>query len=108
MAKFTLLHPVEYVLSGAHGPTRRERITEVTLRPVKAGDLRLLEQFKGEPASLAIHACAALTGLTAARVKKISIDDYAPIAKEVMRRMSEAAARIGVRPDFFIPPDATF
>lgn len=106
MATFSLSTPIEFTLSGAHGPIRRERITEVKLRKVRAGDLRLLEQHRGQPASLVLYTIAALSGLTPGRVKKISIDDYAPIAVEALKMMSRASSEIGVRPEFFIPPDA--
>lgn len=72
---------------------------------MRANDLRLIEQFRGQPASLALYATAALTGLTVAQVKKISIDDYAPIAVEVMKAMTSASGRIGIRPEFFAPSE---
>ncbi|MET0362950.1 MAG: hypothetical protein ABW048_14505 [Sphingobium sp.] len=106
MTAFKLANPVKFVLSGVHGPRREVDISEITLRPVRSNDLRLLEEFKGQPASLALYGTAALSGHTVAQVKKIDIDDYAPIAVAVLRALAAASARIGIRPEFFIDPDA--
>ena len=103
MSCFPLSKPIVTVLSGVHGPRHEVQIAEVQLRSVNANDLRLIEDYKGLPASLAIHGTASLSGLSVAQVKKIDIDDYAPIAVEVLRRLSAAARMIGVKLDYFDP-----
>lgn len=103
---FPLSTPVKTVLSGVHGPRREEVIDGVTLRPLSAKDLTLLEQHKGMPASLALYGTAAMSGLAIGKVRRIAIDDYAPIASEVLRRFADACARVGIRPEYFIPPES--
>lgn len=106
MALFTLSKPIKFVLSGVHGPRREEVITEINFRSITANDLRLMEQFKGQPATLMLHATAAFSGLTVAQVKKIDIDDYAIIARDAMEALAQACRRAGMRPEFFVPKEA--
>lgn len=76
---YTLVHPIS-TTTKVNGEERTEVVSEVQLRRMNGGDIRILDTVKGEN-SQALSLIARLSGLDARTVDKMDAEDIAALGK---------------------------
>lgn len=89
----TLSSPVTYVLKSENGE-REETIETLKMRPPKAGDLLVMQDYLGnnQKMSATFALVAHLCGVPQRVIDKLEIDDFAQVAKELANFMPSGLA----------------